>query len=107
MKRMKTMILLAALALVACGDFDKYQPKLSEQPKDKAKYDSDLSACKAEASTRLNSTSDECTAVWTAGGIIAATVHDTVEPENNCDWNKSLGEMTDECMASKGYKVVK
>lgn len=77
---MKKSILLLLL-VTACAP---YKPNLASQPKDMVKYEADRSSCIQQGRDRKNKS-----------GMFGA------------DSFKAPKEMADECMAAKGYDVVK
>lgn len=72
------------LTLASCQPIENYNPQLAEQPHDVVKYQADKKFCTSEALQRKEKSR------LTDG-----------------DLTKTPREMIDECMSTRGYKVVK
>lgn len=106
---MRYVAYVALLLVAGCGRYDSnYQPKLSEQPADAAKYEADRKKCFAEVDKRGDAASEahksDTAAIGAFGVLGYAAVSSNTNPDD--DYTKTPMQMFDECMATKGYKVV-
>jgi len=81
----KTLILLSFILLTSCAHWADYQPKLANEPLDKTKYEADRKACLEETLVRKSK----------------------ADPFFSSDGNKTSRQIADECIAAKGYNVIK
>lgn len=101
---MKKLVLFVSVLACACAPLDKYEPKLSMKPTNQAKYQADLISCRTEAKHRYDVASDSAQGRAMVGfGALGYAINSTAP---KTDFDKSLGQMVDECFASKGYKVI-
>ena len=102
----KFIISLSCLILAGCG-LNTYQPPLSEQPKDAAKFESDRKLCIEEAKQRVRNASTPGRALTVGAlGLVGAAATAAAAGEED-DYTKSPLTMTDECLIKKGYKLAK
>lgn len=85
MKKISYLVFLLLISACAIPHYADYQPKLGTQPKNLAKYESDRKFCLDDAVKRKNKS----------------------DPLMDSDAWKTPKQMTDECMSSKGYDVIK
>lgn len=106
MKKLQLLIILVVLS--GCARFNwNYQPQLATQPKNAEKYEKDRQDCFAEL-RKIRSAEKQRTrtrnGIAGAGlGMIGITIVESQDPTHP----RTPAQMTDECMADKGYDVVK
>lgn len=95
--------LFLLLALSACGHYG-YEPKLAKPPTDMVKYENDRKYCIDAAYDRVSKSqpSDYDVAKFGLLGYLS----DSVVNDQNDDYHKTPMQMADECMVTKGYKVI-
>ena len=92
---MKKLTIIALLLCAACARAANYTPELQHAPKNQAKFDSDLAACRAAA---------PATAGETAGLILFGGLADVAMAANgNTRMLKSESARVDDCMKDNGY----
>lgn len=106
MKLLQLAVLLMTLS--GCTRFNwNYQPQLATAPKNAERYERDRQECFAEIRKIRKENQNKTrtrNALATGGlGLIGYAIVESSEPTNP----KSPAEMTDDCMAAKGYDVVR
>lgn len=106
---MRKYLIMGCLLLAGCGRVTKdYQPQLSEMPKDAVQYEIDRKFCISDAGLRIERSGenhqDDERAIAGLGVIGYAIASANADP--NDDYFKTPGQIVDECMTAKGYKVV-
>jgi hypothetical protein len=105
---MKTLILLLAAPLLA-GWMSSYNPELASPAKDQKQYETDRQACIADAHKRQVTAIDSNTGRligFGAFGLLGGAAAEATADKDD-DFVKSPRTMVDECMAKRGYDVVK
>ena len=95
---------LSLLLLTGC--MSSYQPHLASPPANQIKYESDRKSCVAEAIARGQKAREDNSTNNLAIGSFGLLAVPAAIAEGTSDYNKSGYEMTDECMAKKGYKIL-
>lgn len=100
-------LLIFISALSGCAS--SYVPRLAAPPSDPDQFNRDLAACRIEANGKW----DRASAAHPEGDIAAAACGAfcaiAVMPKADAgnDYFKNVPQMTDECMALRGYKLLK
>lgn len=101
--------LLLFLVLAACGRYgDNYQPKLASVPTNPDKYETDRRVCISEADRLGNEAREKYfnrNSRASTFGIVGNLLAAEFEPMDE-KYNKTPMQMVDECMRTKGYKVI-
>lgn len=95
---MKTTGIALLLSLSACTTLSHYQPPLAKQPKDQAKYQADLEACRDYARPSYGEV---------VGGSFGLLGSGVMAAGGNDKAFKTSWTIVDECMQRKGYAVTK
>lgn len=103
----KAISVLVLVALSGCTEM--YDPVLASRPKDMAKYDLDRRACVTEAHARGQAAADNNTGkrMITGGFGLLGGLAVIAASDPNDDYVKSSLTMVDECLAQKGYDIIK
>lgn len=113
---MKKLVILLLISLTACAHWeDNYRPALSVKPKNAVKYESDTNRCIAETLTKMKAKNDDYNRrAWSGDLTLSEKMSGLTPPviilANESLTNESFREpfaLTDECMKSRGYKIVR
>jgi hypothetical protein len=94
-----TFVVLALVILGCSPDWRTHEPRLGEQPKDHARYQSDLDGCRQTVMYGKPNYGEN--AAIGAFGVVGAGLVGVSDPDAFTAPNTNI----DQCMAQKGYKL--
>lgn len=104
--RLSVFALSALVAVSGCAT-GVYTPSLAEPVSNKAQFEKDVQECNAEQERRHEISAQEHSGdntLMAATGLLGSAVVMS-KSDTNDDYYKTPGEIIDECMTARGYKI--